>query len=61
MGLITTAILLFSSYFMYRAETGAMYGDKKRMVNGLVLAFVLGVLFFIGVVFFEWNVFGLEG
>lgn len=60
-GLITTTVLLFSSYFMYRAETGAMYGDRKRLVNGLLMAFLLGVLFVVGVVVFEWNVFGLEG
>lgn len=60
-GLVTTTVLLFSSYFMYRAETGAMFGDKKRMMNGLVIAFLLGVLFLIGVIVFEWNIFGLEG
>ncbi|MEZ4516508.1 MAG: heme-copper oxidase subunit III [Chloroflexota bacterium] len=60
-GLITTSILLLSSFFMYRAETGAMFGDKKRLVNSLALAFLFGLLFFIGVVVFEWNIFGLSG
>lgn len=60
-GLVTTVVLLLSSFFMYRAETGAMFGDRKRMLSGLVLAFLLGLIFFVGVVVFEWNVFGLEG
>lgn len=61
MGLIATSVLLLSSFFMYRAEMGATYGDRSKFLNGALLAAALGTLFFIMVVVLEWNVFGLEG
>ncbi len=61
LGLITTVVLLISSFFMNRAETAMEHGDHKRFLNGLMVTAVLGTLFFIGVVFMEWNVFGLQG
>lgn len=59
-GLVATSILLISSFFMYRAETAATFGDRQRFSNSLLLAMGLGALFLISVVVLEWNVFGLE-
>lgn len=61
MGFITTAILLISSYFVYRGETAIEFGDVKQFTRSFMLAAFLGALFFVGVVFFEWNIFGLSG
>jgi cytochrome c oxidase subunit III len=60
-GLFATSILLLSSYFMYRSETGAAYGDHARFLRSALIAAGLGTLFFISVVVLEWNVFGLSG
>ncbi len=60
MGFITTAILLISSYFVYRGETAIEFGDVKQFTRSFMLAAFLGALFFVGVVFFEWNIFGLK-
>ncbi len=59
LGLITTAVLLVSSYFMVRAETAIAHGDRPKFLNSLLVTFVLGVLFLVGVVGFEWGVFGI--
>jgi cytochrome c oxidase subunit III len=60
LGLITTAILLVSSFFINRAETAIGYDDRKTFLNSLMVTFVLGLLFLIGVVGFEWGLFGIE-
>lgn len=59
-GLIATAVLLFSSFFVYRGETAMGAGDTKQMMRNFMVAVVLGTLFLISVVVFEWNIFGLE-
>ena len=59
-GLITTSILLISSYFVNRGETAMGVGDRKTFLNSYMIAAVLGAIFFIGVVVFEWNIFNLE-
>lgn len=61
LGLITTSVLLLSSFFVNRAESGIAHGDRKTFQNGMLTAAFLGTLFFVGVVFMEWNLFGLEG
>ncbi len=61
LGILTTTVLLLSSYFVYRGETAQSYGDRKRFLNSYLIAALLGLMFFIGVVFLEWNIFGLEG
>lgn len=61
MGLITTSVLLISSYYVNRGEVAIGVGDRKRFLNSYLLAAVLGAIFFVGVVIFEWNVFGLQG
>lgn len=60
-GLLATVILLLSSFFMYRSETAAAYGDRSRFLNSAVLAALLGGIFFVMVVVMEWNVFNLSG
>lgn len=60
LGLITTSILLLSSFFMNRAESAMAHGDRKTFQRGMLLTAMLGTLFFVGVVFLEWNIFGLE-
>lgn len=55
LGLAVTAMLLVSSFFMNRAETGAAYGDRKTFLNSLLITIVLGTLFLIGVVGVEWQ------
>jgi cytochrome c oxidase subunit 3 len=60
-GLIATSVLLLSSYFVARAETAIAHDDRPAFLRGMLIAAFLGTLFFVGVVFLEWNVFGLEG
>ncbi len=60
-GLLATAILLLSSYFMYRSEVGAAYGDRTKFLRSALLAALMGTIFFVMVVVMEWNVFGLSG
>jgi cytochrome c oxidase subunit 3 len=59
-GLAATVILLFSSFFVYRGETAMHYGERRKFMNNFMLAAVFGALFFVGVVFLEWNIFGLS-
>jgi cytochrome c oxidase subunit 3 len=61
LGLITTSILLLSSFAVNRAESGIAHDDRKSFQTWMLVAAFLGTLFFIGVVFMEWNIFGLEG
>ncbi len=60
LGLIVTSILLVSGYFMYRAEVAIAHDDRKTFLSSLLAAAFLGIVFFVGVVILEWNVFGLE-
>ena len=54
LGLGVTAVLLVSSFFMNRGETAMSYGDVKGFMNNTLITFVLGLGFFLGVVFVEW-------
>jgi len=60
LGLITTVVLLVSSYFVFRGETAMHKGDRKTFLSSFMIAGILGFIFFIGVVVLEWNIFGLE-
>jgi len=53
LGLIVTAILLISSFFMNRGETLMENGDRKGFITNTLITFVLGLGFLIGVVFVE--------
>ena len=55
-GFVVTAMLLTSSFFMNRAEIAAAHGDQKRFQRSILVTFILGVLFLIGVVGVEWQI-----
>lgn len=59
-GFVATITLLVSSFFVYRGETAFEFGDRKKFQSNYLIAALLGIIFFVGVVFFEWNVFGLK-
>jgi cytochrome c oxidase subunit III len=59
LGLITTGVLLISSFFINRAETAIGHNDRQTFLNSLMVTFVLGLIFLIGVVGFEWGLFGI--
>src|SRR5260221_7593948 len=54
LGLVVTAVLLVSSFFMNRGETLMASGDRKGFITNTFLTFVLGLGFLIVVVFVEW-------
>lgn len=54
LGLIVTAVLLISSFFMNRGEILMANGDRKGFITNTLITFVLGLGFLIGVVFVEW-------
>jgi cytochrome c oxidase subunit 3 len=56
LGLVVTAVLLASSFFMNRAETAMAHGDQKAFLNGTLVTIVLGILFLVGVVGVEWQI-----
>ncbi len=55
-GLIVTAMLLVSSFFMNRGETAIAFGDQKKFLQSVLVTIILGTLFFIGVVAVEWQI-----
>ena len=55
LGLITTSVLLISSYFMAKAETAIAHNDRKNFLQSLVVTFILGAIFLVGVVGLEWR------
>lgn len=56
-GLLVTVVLLISSVSMNLAETAMEHGDRRTFMGGLVVTAVLGLLFFFGVLIFEWGLF----
>jgi cytochrome c oxidase subunit 3 len=54
-GLITTSILLLSSFFMNRAETAIGHDDRKEFSRSLLVTAALGIAFMVGVVGVEWG------
>ena len=61
LGLVVTAVLLISSFFMNRGETLMANGDRKGFLNNTLITFLLGLGFVIGVVFVEWPLASHEG
>ncbi|HAV76759.1 MAG TPA: heme-copper oxidase subunit III [Anaerolineae bacterium] len=61
LGLLVTAVLLISSFFMNRGETMMKNGDRKGFLNSTLITFLLGLGFFIGVVAVEWRLAAHEG
>jgi len=56
-GLFVTIVLLISSVSMNLSETAMEHGDRRTFMRGLVVTFVLGLFFLIGVLIFEWGLF----
>lgn len=56
LGLVVTAMLLVSSYFMNRAETAIKHGDRKNFLVSLAITIILGITFLVGVVGVEWQI-----
>lgn len=54
LGLLITAILLSSSFFMNRAEVQMAHGDQKGFLRNTFITLILGAAFLIGVVGIEW-------
>jgi cytochrome c oxidase subunit 3 len=54
LGLIVTAVLLVSSFFMNRAEVAIQNKDRKGFVTNIIVTLVLGIGFLVGVVGVEW-------
>ncbi len=54
LGLIVTVILLLSSLTAYRAEVAIAHGDRDGFLQNLLFTIILGTLFLVGVVGFEW-------
>jgi cytochrome c oxidase subunit III len=54
LGLIVTAVLLISSFFMNRAESQMKLGNNKGFLVNTALTTLLGIGFVIGVVAIEW-------
>ena len=54
LGLVVTAVLLISSFFMNRAETSMAHGDRKGFLVGTTITLILGLVFLLGVVGVEW-------
>jgi cytochrome c oxidase subunit 3 len=55
LGLIVTAVLLISSFFMNRAEVMIGKGNQKGFLTSTLITMLLGITFLIGVVGFEWQ------
>jgi cytochrome c oxidase subunit 3 len=61
LGLVVTAVLLISSFFMNRAETSMAHGDQKGFMTGILITIGLGIGFLVGVVGVEWRLAAAEG
>ncbi len=55
-GLSVTSVLLLSSFSMNLAETAMEHGDRKLFQRGLAFTALLGLMFLLGVMVFEWGV-----
>lgn len=55
LGLITTSVLLISSFFMALSESAIAHGDRKTFLRSLAVTGILGIVFLAGVVGLEWG------
>ena len=55
LGLVVTAVLLISSFFMNRGEMQMAHGDVKGFMRNTIITFILGLGFLLGVVVVEWH------
>ncbi len=56
-GLIVTVALLISSFSINLGEKGMEHGDRRTFLWGFGTTFVLGIVFLLGVMVFEWGIF----
>lgn len=56
-GLVVTSVLLLSSFSMNLAEKGMEHGDMKTFSRGMLSTAILGTIFLLGVMIFEWGLF----
>ncbi|RMF90287.1 MAG: heme-copper oxidase subunit III [Nitrospinota bacterium] len=54
LGLVITVILLLSSLTAYRAESSIAHGDRQGFLRNLLATIILGTVFLLGVVAWEW-------
>ena len=54
LGLLIPMVLLISSFFMNRGETLMNNGDRKGYLRNILITFILGAMFLLGVVTVEW-------
>lgn len=54
LGLVVTSVLLLSSFFMNRAETSMLHGDRRNFLLFTSVTLLLGLGFVGGVVGVEW-------
>ena len=55
LGLLVTAVLLISSFFMNRAEVQISRGNRKGFLANTLVTLLLGIVFLVGVVGVEWQ------
>lgn len=55
LGLFVTAVLLLSSFFMNRGETQLHNGNRKGFLQNVLITFIFGLFFLLGVVLIEWR------
>ncbi len=55
LGLLLTVILLLSSFFMNRAEVAIAHDDREEFLRSAAVTALLGTVFLVGVVGFEWG------
>lgn len=55
LGLLVTAVLLVSSFFMNRAETQMSQGNQKGFLVSTAITMLLGIGFLAGVIGVEWR------
>ncbi len=55
LGIVVTAVLLFSSFFANRAEVAIKHDDRGTFLRSTIATIILGIVFLIGVVGMEWR------
>ncbi len=55
LALVLTIVLLVSSLTAYLAETSIAHGDRTGFLRYLLLTILMGTVFLVGVVVFEWR------
>jgi cytochrome c oxidase subunit 3 len=55
LGLLVSAVLLVSSFFMNRAEVHGAHGNAKGFIRNALVTMTLGIIFLAGVIGVEWR------